>query len=185
MHFNHNSFGAFLWLFVQGPQVSLSLGKYRYCALHESQGNFPGVILGRVPKITHISSLHSLYNCTGCNNVNITVLLLKSERTELVSISQISVFLFFLIYFAVCALLYYAKDKTKGDIDRIKDQGGKNRRKCVLHVLFMKIKKYPRNKENTANRAKVFAMEWTFFLLSIKCFLSTTNPLKLGRFLCK
>lgn len=27
--------------------------------------------------------------------------------------------------------LYYVKDKTKGDSDRIKDQGGKNRRKPV------------------------------------------------------
>lgn len=106
----------------------LSLGKYRHCALHEPQGNLPAVILGRVPRIMHISSLHNLYNCTGCKDVNITVLP-KSERSELISISQIAVFLIFLIYFAVCAVLYYVKDKTKGDTDRIKDQGGQNRRK--------------------------------------------------------
>lgn len=85
--------------FVHGPWVFLSSGKYRYCASYEPQGNFPGVILGREPIITHISSLYNLYNCTGCNDVNIAVFLPKSERSEFVSISKIAVFLFFFFKF--------------------------------------------------------------------------------------
>lgn len=110
MYFNCNVSAAFLWLLEQGSQVFLSLGKYRYWALHEPQGNLSGLILGRVPRITHISSLHNLCNCTGCNDVNITVFLPKSERSELVSTPQIAGFLIFLIYFAV---LYYVKDKGR------------------------------------------------------------------------
>lgn len=47
----------------------------------------------------------------------------------------------FLIYFAVCAVLYYVRDKMKGDTDRIKDQGGKTRRKPTVEHEEQKIHK--------------------------------------------
>lgn len=113
-----------------------------YCALHEPQGNPPGVILGRVPRITHISSFHNLYNCIGCNNVNITIFLPKSERSKLVFISQIAVFLFFFFLFILQYVLFFMnRDKMKGDTDRIKDQGGKTRRKPIVEHEEQKIHK--------------------------------------------